>query len=209
VDLDEKNQDGTLSNVLVTIITMSHEPDGKELATIPIEIIERQIYFVRGHKVMLDRHLAAIYGVETRALIQAVTRNPDRFPADFIFQLSKDELENWRSQIVMSNPASKMGLRRPPYAFTELGVAMLSSVLKSERAVRMNIIIMRAFVKLREILATHKDLARAIEDIGRRQEEQGEQITAIIETINQMLLPEPVPEKRRIGFNAGDEPKSE
>jgi hypothetical protein len=149
-----------------------------------------------------------IYGVETRALIQAVTRNPDRFPADFMFQLSKDELENWRSQIVMSNPASRMGLRRPPYAFTELGVAMLSSVLKSERAVRMNILVMRAFVRLREILATHKDLARAIEDIGRRQEEQGEQITAIIETINQLLLPEPVPAKRRIGFNPGDEPKS-
>jgi hypothetical protein len=94
-----------------------------------------------------------------------------------MFQLSKDELENWRSQIVMFNPTSKMGLRRPPYAFTELGVAMLSSVLKSERAVHMNILIMRAFVRLREILATDKDLARAIEDLSRRQDEQGEQIT--------------------------------
>jgi hypothetical protein len=101
---------------------------------------------------------------------------------------------------VMSNPAAKMALRRPPYAFTELGVAMLSSVLKSDRAVHMNILIMRAFVRLRQILATHKDLARAIEDMQRRQEEQGEQITAIIETINQLLLPEPVPPKRRIGF---------
>jgi hypothetical protein len=173
------------------------------------EFIEQKIFLIRGHKVMLDRDLAGIYGVETRALIQAVTRNPDRFPIDFMFQLSKDELENWRSQIVMSNPASKMGLRRPPYAFTELGVAMLSSVLKGERAVRMNILIMRAFVRLREILATHTDLARAVEDLSRRQDEQGEQITAIIETINQLLLPEPEPAKRRIGFDAGEESGSE
>jgi hypothetical protein len=117
-----------------------------------------------------------------------------------MFQLSKEELESWRSQIVTSNPAAKMGLRRRPYVFTEHGVAMLSSVLRSKRAVHMNILIVRAFVRLREILATHKDLARAIEDISRKQEEHGEQINAIIETINQLLLPEPVPEKRQIGF---------
>ena len=175
------------------------EKPSREIA-IPPELIERWIYLIRDHKVMLDRDLAEIYGVETRALVQAVTRNRDRFPDDFMFQLSKDELSDWRSQIVISNPAAKMGLRRRPYAFTELGVAMLSSVLKSDRAVRMNILIMRAFVRLREILATHKDLARALEDIRRRQDEQGEQITAIIETINQLLLPEPVPAKRRIGF---------
>ena len=98
-----------------------------------------------------------------------------------------------------------MGLRRPPYAFTELGVAMLSSVLRSDRAVRMNILIMRAFVRLREMIATHKDLARAIEDIGRKQDEQGEQIAAIIETINHLLLSEPIEQKRRIGFNPGFE----
>jgi len=109
----------------------------------------------------------------------------------------------------MSNPASKMGLRRAPYAFTELGVAMLSSVLNSERAVRMNILIMRTFVKLREILASHKDMARAIEDLGRKQQEQGEQITSIIETINQLLLPEAVLPKRRIGFHPGGELKPE
>jgi hypothetical protein len=184
---------------------MSQEPHEKELATIPVEIIDRKIYLVREQKIMLDRDLAELYGVETRALVQAVHRNIDRFPKDFMFQLSTAELENWRSQIVMSNPGAKMGLRRPPYAFTELGVAMLSSVLNSKRAVQMNILIMRAFVRLREILATHKDLARAVEDIGRRQEEQGEQITAIIETINQLLLPEPVPAKRRIGFHADEE----
>lgn len=158
---------------------------------------------------MLDSDLAGIYGVETRVLVQAVTRNLERFPSDFMFQLSPDELEKWRSQIVMSNPGAKMGLRRRPYAFTELGVAMLSSVLRSDQAVRMNILIMRAFVRLREILATHKDLTRAIEDIRRRQEDQGEQITTIIETINQLLLPEPVPEKRRIGFQTSDEPETE
>jgi hypothetical protein len=125
-----------------------------------------------------------------------------------MFRLNRGELEHWRSQIVTSNLAGKMGLRRPPYAFTELGVAMLSSVVNSERAIRMNIMIMRAFVRLREILATHKDLAQAIEDIRRRQDGQGEQITAIIETINQLLLPEPVPTKRRIGFNPGDKAQS-
>jgi hypothetical protein len=170
-----------------------------ELA-IPAEAIERKIYLLRGHKVMLDADLAELYEVPTKAFNQAIKRNLDRFPADFMFQLSKEELENWRSQIVTSNPAAKMGLRRRPYAFTEHGVAMLSSVLRSKRAVQMNILIIRAFVRLREILATHKDLARAIEDMQRRQEEHGDQITAIIETINQLLLPEPVPAKRRIGF---------
>ena len=198
-------QDATLSLLVsIPLVTMPQEPHGKELTTIPVEIIERKIYLIREQKVMLDRDLAELYGVETRALVQAVHRNSDRFPDDFMFQLSAAELKNWRSQIVMSNPGAKMGLRRPPYAFTELGVAMLSSVLTSKRAVQMNILIMRAFVRLREILAAHKDLARAVEDIGRRQNEQGEQITAIIETINQLLLPEPVPPKRRIGFDAGD-----
>jgi ORF6N domain-containing protein len=156
---------------------------------------------------MLSPDLADLYGVEPRAVVQAVKRNIGRFPADFMFQLSKEEYANLKSQIVIS---SWGGARRAtPYAFTELGVAMLSSVLRSERAVRMNILIMRAFVRLREILATHKDLANAIEDIRRRQEEQGEQITAIIETINQLLLPEPVPPRRRIGFHTGEEPKPE
>ena len=123
-----------------------------------------------------------------------------------MFQLNPDEAEAMRSQFVI---ASKRNIRYRPYVFTEQGVATLSTVLRSKRAVQMNILIMRAFVKLREVLATHKDLARAIEDIRRKQDEHGEQITAIIETINQLLLPEPVPPKRRIGFNPGEEPKSE
>lgn len=96
------------------------DESSKAEVSIPVELIERRIYLVRGQKVMLDRDLADIYGVETRALVQAVARNPDRFPSDFMLQLSKEELRNWRSQIVMSNPAAKMGLRRRPYAFTEL-----------------------------------------------------------------------------------------
>jgi hypothetical protein len=108
---------------------------------------------------MLDTDLAALYQVSTSALNQALRRNLDRFPDDFMFQLNKAELENWRSQIVITNPEAKMGLRRSPYAFTEQGVAMLSSVLKSKRAIAVNIAIMRTFVRLRQILATHKQLA--------------------------------------------------
>jgi hypothetical protein len=123
---------------------------------VPVRLIERRIYVMRGQKVMLDSDLADLYQVPTFRLNEAVKRNSDRFPEDFMFQLSKEELENWRSQIAMSNPGARMGLRRPPYAFTELGVAMLSPVLNSDRAVKMNILIMRAFVRLREMLATHK-----------------------------------------------------
>src|SRR5687767_8342739 len=106
---------------------------------VPVELIERRIYLIRGHKVMLDSDLADLYQVPTKRLNEAVRRNLKRFPDDFMFQLSKPELENGRSQFATPKPAAKMGLRRPPYAFTELGVAMLSSVLNSERAVQMNI----------------------------------------------------------------------
>ena len=184
---------------------MLQEPHRKELTTIPLEVIERKIYLIRGHKVMLAFDLAELYEVETKALNRAVKRNGDRFPEDFIFQLTAEETESLRFHFGTSNPAPTRGGRRYlPYAFTEHGVAMLSSVLHSKRAVQMNILIVRAFVKLREILSTHKDLANAVEDIKRKQEEHGEQITAIIETINQLLLPEPVPEKRRIGFHTGE-----
>ena len=140
------------------------------LLPVPVQFIERRIYLIRGQRVMLDSDLADLYQVPTFRLNEAVKRNGDRFPEDFMFQLSKEELENWRSQIAISNPGTRMGLRRPPYAFTELGVAMLSSVLNSARAVQMNILIMRAFVRMREILATHKALAAKVdklEEIGR------------------------------------------
>lgn len=119
-----------------------------------LEIIRSKIYDIRGQKVMLDRDLAAMYGVETRALNQAVKRNADRFPEDFMFQLSDEEVEKWKSQIVMSNSV-KMGMRRNPYAFTELGVAILSSVLTSKIAIQINMGIMRAFVAVRQMIASN------------------------------------------------------
>jgi phage regulator Rha-like protein len=184
---------------------MAQEPHDHELATIPVELIERKIYLIRGHKVMLDRDLAELYGVSTGRLNEQVKRNRKRFPEDFMFQLTPDEaaaIRGSRSQ----NAILKRGqnIKYLPYAFTEHGVAMLASVLHSDRAAQMNILIVRAFVKLREILATHKDLARAIEDVGRRLDKHDQQIEAIIETINRLLAPEPVPPARRIGFNAGD-----
>jgi hypothetical protein len=169
---------------------------------VPLEIIERKIYLIRGCKIMLDSDLAELYQVPTKVLNQAVRRNLDRFPGDFMFRLSETELENWRSQIVTSNPGSKMGLRRPPYAFTEHGVAMLSSVLKSKRAVTLNILIIRAFVRLREYLATNKDLARKLEDVERTQQEHGAHIEQIYDYIQRLLEPVPSTSKRRIGFQA-------
>src|SRR6516164_2893239 len=127
-------------------------PDGQ--LPMSVQVIERRIYVIRGQKVMLDSDLAALYQVGTGALNQAVKRNRERFPEDFMFQLTAEELENWKSQIVISNPAARMGLRKRPYAFTEHGVTMLASVLRSGRAVRMSLFIVRAFVQLRELLAT-------------------------------------------------------
>ena len=164
---------------------------------IPIERIEKQIFLIRNQKVMLSIHLAELYDVEVRALIQAVKRNINRFPSDFMFQLNDKEFENLKSQIVIS---SWGGSRRAnPYAFTEQGVAMLSSVLRSDRAVKVNIQIMRAFVKLREILSTHKDLAKKLKELELKIESHDEQIMAIFEAINQLLQPPEKP-KRTIGF---------
>jgi phage regulator Rha-like protein len=157
---------------------------------VPGEVIERQIYLIRGQKVMLSTHLAQLYGVEPRVLIQAVKRNQERFPADFLFQLNAQEFENLKSQIVISSWGGPR--RAAPYAFTEHGVAMLSSVLKSKRAIQVNIAIVRAFVRLREVLATHKDLARKVDQHDR-------QIKTIFKVLEQLL--EPPPERRRqIGF---------
>jgi ORF6N domain-containing protein len=148
---------------------------------------------------MLDGDLAQLYQGPTKVFNQSVLRNIDRFPADFMFQLSKEELENWRSQIVTSNPGAKMGLRRPPYAFTEHGVAMLSSVLRSKRAVQMNILIIRAFVRLRQLLATHKDLAQKIEELEREQKPDAHQLSAVYDVVKQLIAPPSKP-LRRIGF---------
>jgi len=174
--------------------------------------IERRILLIRGQKVMLDSDLAALYGVETKALNRAVKRNLERFPDDFMFQLTPEEAECLRCQNGTSNgdpglrsqsvtSSGKRGGRRYlPHAFTEQGVAMLSSVLRSERAVMVNIAIMRAFVKLREMLATHKDLARKLEEMERKYDVQ---FRVVFEAIRQLMTP-PLPPPQRIGFKGED-----
>ncbi len=150
----------------------------------------------------IQKVLAALYEVETKVLNQAVKRNAERFPEDFMFQLSADEFANWKSQIVTSNPAAKMGVRRRPYAFTEQGVAMLSSVLRSDRAVAVNIEIMRAFVRLRRLLASHAELARKL---GALEKKYDAQFKVVFDAIRQLMIPPSAPDRRRIGFHAKEE----
>ena len=159
---------------------------------VPAEIIENRIFLIRGQKVMLDMHLAELYGVSTFRLNEAAKRNAKRFPADFMFQLTKEEEGNLISQFAMS---SWGGRRYLPYAFTEQGVAMLSSILRSDRAIKVNILIMRTFVKIRELMATHLDLARKIEDLERKYGEHDEHIQAIFKLIKDLLQPSPEPPK--------------
>jgi len=171
--------------------------EAKSESIIPVERIAAQIYLIRGQSVILDSDLAELYGVETRVLVQSVKRNRERFPEDFMFQLSKDELENWRSQIVISNPAAKMSLRRQPYVFTEHGVAMLASVLRSKRAIEVNIAIVRTFIRLREMLTDNKELAQKVA-------QHDQEIGLLFEHVQQLLEPPEPPKKRRIGFNVTD-----
>jgi hypothetical protein len=161
---------------------------------LPAERILHAIHLFRKERVLLDADLAALYGVETRALIQAVKRNAQRFPADFMFQLSEEEWAVLRSQTVISSAWG--GRRTAPYAFTELGVAMLSSVLNSERAIQANIAIMRAFMQLRTVVATHADLARKIEALERKYDGQ---FRVVFEAIRDLMEP-PTPAKKPIGF---------
>ena len=163
---------------------------------LPVESITSRIYFIRDHKVMLDRDLAELYGIKTKALKQAVTRNIDRFPDGFMLRLNKKEFANWRSQFVTSNSGDMMGLRHPPMAFTEHGVAMLSSVLNSKRAIQVNIQIIKTFVKLRQILATHDDLRKKIEDMEAKYDKQ---FQVVFEAIKQLISEEKKPQKK-IGF---------
>src|SRR5450759_121198 len=173
-------------------------------AAIPAERIERSILVLRRHKVLLDADLAALYGVETRVLVQAVKRNLGRFPDDFMFQLDADEREALRSQSVISNTPGRGGRRYAPYAFTEQGVAMLSSVLNSPRAIAVNIEIMRAFVRLREMIASNKELARRLDELEARIERKlcthDQAIAGILDAIRALMhSPEPI-KRRRIGF---------
>ena len=164
-------------------------------ALVPRERIERTILIIRCHNVMLDSDLAQLYGVTVGRLNEAVKRNEDRFPSDFMFQLTKPEFENLKSQIAISSP--KWGGRRhAPYAFTDQGVAMLSSVLRSKRAIQVNIAIMRAFVQLREMIASNKGLARRLNELEKKYDGQ---FRVVFEAIRE-LMAEPAPKSHRIGF---------
>jgi hypothetical protein len=165
--------------------------------------IESKICTIRGHKVILDHDLAELYGVSTKALKQAVKRNLERFPHDFMFVLTYQEFATLRSQSVTSRFSEWGGGRYRPMAFSEQGVAMLSSVLRSKRAIQVNVEIMRAFVRLREVLAAHKELARKLAELEARFSEHDEQIQAIFEAIRQLMAPPDRPPKK-IGFEVSD-----
>jgi len=155
-----------------------------------------RIVVLRGYRVMLSVDLAALYGVEPRALVQAVKRNAERFPPDFMFQLTPAEAENLKSQSVIS---SWGGVRTPPYAFAQEGVAMLSSVLHSPQAIRVNIEIMRAFVRLRRLAVAHEDLSRRLDDLENKHDRHDRQLKAVFDAIRALMTPPETP-RRRIGF---------
>ena len=165
---------------------------------IPVELIQQKILIIRGQRVMLDSDLADLYRVETGALNRAVRRNRDRFPADFMFQLDPNEFEILRCQIGTSK--TRGGRRYLPFVFTEHGVSMLSSVLNSPRAVQVNIEIMRAFVRLREIIGSHKDLARKLEVLEKKYDSQ---FRVVFEAIRELMRPQ-VPKERKIGYKIRD-----
>jgi hypothetical protein len=166
------------------------------LVRVPVERVENAILLIRGEKVMLDRDLAALYDIPTRVLKQAVRRNIDRFPDDFMFVLDKSEFEAWRSQFVTSK-SDRKGLRYPPMAFTEQGVAMLSSVLNSQRAVQVNIAVMRTFVRLRQMLISNAELARKLEQLEKNYDHQ---FKVVFDAIRELMIP-PAPKRKQIGFH--------
>jgi len=162
---------------------------------IPIEVIEKKIYIIRGEKVMLDSDLAALYETETRILIKAVKRNIDRFPKDFMIELTDKEFNNLKSQIGTSS--SHGGRRKLPHAFTEQGVAMLSSVLNSDRAVKVNIEIMRAFVNLRRILSSNVELSKRLDELEKKYDKQ---FQVVFQAIRELMTPSGESPQRKIGF---------
>lgn len=170
---------------------------------LPDELIINKIILLRDQKVLVDRDLADLYGVETRVLNQAVKRNIKRFPDDFMFQMTSEEMNIWKSQIVISNN-DRMGLRKPPFVFTEQGVAMLSSVLNSDTAILVNIQIMRVFTKLRRLLDSHKEILRKLESIEKKDIEQDEKILLIFEYLKQLEQIKQdetlLKERKRIGY---------
>ena len=179
----------------------SRRPRTEHAHLIPAERIEQRILLIRGHKVMLDRDLAKLYGVTTFNLNKAVKRNLDRFPDDFMFQLDFQEVRGLIFQLGISKTEGRGGRRHLPYAFTEQGVAMLSSVLKSKRAVQVNVAVMRAFVRLRQVLSSNKELANKLAELERKLESHDGHIRSLFDAIRQLMTP-PDPTPRRIGFRA-------
>lgn len=165
-------------------------------AVLSLEIIRERIYVIRGKKVMLDKDLAVLYAVETRNLNKAVRRNLGRFPEDFMFQLNKDEMKNWMFQIGTSNSSLKQSLRKPPLAFTEQGIAMLSSVLNSDRAIDVNIQIIRIFTKLREMIDSYKELREKVEEMEKDNVANFREIFRII----RLLIKDDNKPKSKMGF---------
>jgi ORF6N domain len=168
-------------------------------AIVPLEIIENTIYLIRGGKVILDSELARLYGVETRRLNEQVRRNGSRFPNDFMFQLTQDEFEDLKSHFATSR-SSWGGRRKLPLAFTEHGAIMAASVLNTPLAVEMSVFVVRAFVRLRSLLATHKDMALKVAELEKKLVTHDEHIRAIIEAIKQLMATPPEANKRKIGF---------
>lgn len=162
-----------------------------------------KIYLVRGQKIMIDRDLAELYGVETKVLKQAVRRNIERFPEDFMFEMEKTELENWRSQNVTSKE-DRQGLRYAPFCFTEQGVTMLSCILNSQRAIAVNIQIIRIFTRMREMLLTHKDILLKLEQLEKKVTGHDEDIRLIFQYLKELLSP-PTHPRAKIGFRRNDE----
>ncbi len=167
-------------------------------AIVPVERIESRILLIRGHKVILDSDLAELYGVTTKRLNEQLKRNKERFPSDFVFQLTAEEAESLRSQFATSKPG-RGGRRYRPYAFTEHGAIMAASVLNSHRAIEVSVYVVRAFVKLREVLRTHKELGQKLAELEKRMEGHDEEIMALFEAIRQLMEPPEKPSKR-IGF---------
>ncbi len=168
------------------------------------ESIIHKIYRIRDQKVMIDKDLAELYGVETKRLKEAVRRNIERFPEDFMFQMNPEEFENWRSQIASSNLSNKMGLRYAPFCFSEQGVTMLSCILNSQRAIAVNIRIIRIFTKMREMIMDHKDILLQLEKIERQVDRHDKDIKLIFTYMKQLLNPD-LPPRTRIGFRRKDE----
>lgn len=171
---------------------------------VPVEIVEQKIYLVRGHKVMLDRDLAELYGVETRVLNQAVRRNIERFPEDFMLSLTREEIMRI-SQIVISSPQAEPGTlkySKSVMAFTEYGIAMLSSVLNSSKAIQINIQIMRTFGKLREMVSSNKLLSRRLDELENKYDSQ---FKLVFDAIRQLMVPPDPPKKQKIGFGRAEE----